>query len=40
MGEYVIYNLPPGKHDVRFYKNGYGELTATTVTLKAAGEQF
>lgn len=40
MGEYVIYNLPPGKYDIRFVKNGYGELTATTVTLKPAGEQF
>ncbi|HNX74802.1 MAG TPA: carboxypeptidase-like regulatory domain-containing protein [Candidatus Rifleibacterium sp.] len=40
MGEYVIYNLPPGRYDLRFYKNGYGELIATTVTLKAAGEQF
>ncbi len=40
MGEYVIYNMPPGKYDVKFYKNGYGELTATTVTLKSAGEQF
>ncbi|MDD2998433.1 MAG: carboxypeptidase-like regulatory domain-containing protein [Candidatus Riflebacteria bacterium] len=40
MGEYVIYNMPPGTYDVKFYKNGYGELTATRVTLKAAGEQF
>lgn len=40
MGEYVIYNMPPGKYDVRFYKNGYGEMTATTVTLRPAGEQF
>ncbi|NCB39665.1 MAG: carboxypeptidase-like regulatory domain-containing protein, partial [Erysipelotrichia bacterium] len=40
MGEYVIYNMPPGTYDVKFYKNGYGELIATRVTLKAAGEQF
>ncbi len=40
MGEYVIYGLKPGKYDVKFYKNGYGELVATTVTLKPAGEQF
>jgi hypothetical protein len=40
MGEYVIYNMPPGRYDVKFAKNGYGELTATTVTLKPAGEQF
>lgn len=40
MGEYIIYNVPPGSYDLRFFKNGYGELTATRVTLKAAGEQF
>lgn len=40
MGEYVIYNMPPGRYDLKFYKNGYGELTATTVTLKPAGETF
>ena len=40
MGEYVIYNMNPGTYDLRFYKNGYGELTATRVTVKPAGEQF
>lgn len=40
MGEYVIYNVPPGSYDLKFFKNGYGELTATRVTLKPAGEQF
>ncbi|PKL51001.1 MAG: hypothetical protein CVV42_01485 [Candidatus Riflebacteria bacterium HGW-Riflebacteria-2] len=40
MGEYVIYNLNPGTYDLRFHKNGYGELTATRVTVKPAGEQF
>ncbi|EKD82617.1 MAG: TonB-dependent receptor, partial [uncultured bacterium] len=40
MGEYVIYNMNPGTYDLRFYKNGYGELTATRVTIKPAGEQF
>jgi hypothetical protein len=40
MGEYVIYNINPGTYDLRFHKNGYGELTATRVTVKPAGEQF
>jgi protocatechuate 3,4-dioxygenase beta subunit len=40
MGEYVIYNMNPGTYDLRFHKNGYGELTATRVTVKPAGEQF
>ena len=40
MGEYVIYNMNPGTYDLRFFKNGYGELTATRVTIKPAGEQF
>jgi hypothetical protein len=40
MGEYIICNVPPGSYDLRFYKNGYGELTATRITLKPAGEQF
>ena len=40
MGEYVIYNISPGTYDLRFFKNGYGELTATRVTIKPSGEQF
>ncbi len=40
MGEYVIYNMSPGTYYLRFYKNGYGELTATRVAVKPAGEQF
>jgi hypothetical protein len=40
MGEYVFYNIPPGTYDIKFQKNGYGELTATKITVKAAGEQF
>ncbi len=40
MGEYVFYNIPPGTYDIKFKKNGYGELTATKVTVKASGEQF
>jgi len=40
MGEYVIYNMSPGTYDLRFFKNGFGELTATRVTVKPAGEQF
>ena len=38
MGEYVIYNLEPGKYNVQFSKNGYGNLTAGSVTLSASGE--
>ncbi|MBU1109155.1 MAG: carboxypeptidase-like regulatory domain-containing protein [Candidatus Riflebacteria bacterium] len=40
MGEYVIYNMTPGTYDLRFFKNGYGELTATRITIKPSGEQF
>jgi hypothetical protein len=40
MGEYMFYNVPPGEYDLKFFKNGYGELTATRVTVKPAGEQF
>lgn len=38
MGEYVIYNMEPGKYNIQFAKNGYGNLTAASVTLSAAGE--
>lgn len=38
MGEYTIYNLDPGKYNIKFSKNGYGVLTATSVTLNPAGE--
>ncbi|GAB4279145.1 MAG: hypothetical protein Kow0029_22900 [Candidatus Rifleibacteriota bacterium] len=40
MGEYIFYNVPPGEYDLRFFKNGFGELTATKVQVKPAGEQF
>ena len=38
MGEYVIYNMEPGKYNITFSKNGYGNLTASSVTLRPAGE--
>lgn len=40
MGEYVIYNVIPGSYDIKFFKNGFGELTATRVKVNPAGEQF
>ncbi|MGM0598214.1 MAG: carboxypeptidase regulatory-like domain-containing protein [Candidatus Rifleibacteriota bacterium] len=40
MGEYIFYNIPPGEYDLKFFKNGYGELTATKVDVGPAGEQF
>lgn len=40
MGEYMFYNVPPGEYDLKFSKNGYGEITATKVVVKPAGEQF
>lgn len=38
MGEYVIYSIEPGKYNIVFSKNGYGDITAGYVTLSAAGE--
>ena len=38
MGEYVIYNVEPGRYNIQFSKNGYGNLTAASVTLSPAGE--
>jgi hypothetical protein len=40
MGEYIFYNVPPGEYDLKFFKNGYGELTATKVDVNPSGEQF
>lgn len=40
MGEYVIYNVIPGDYDIKYFKNGFGELTATRVKVNPAGEQF
>lgn len=38
MGEYIIYNMEPGKYNIKFSKNGYGNITAASVTLSPAGE--
>ena len=38
MGEYIIYNVEPGRYNIYFSKNGYGNLTAASVTLGPAGE--
>lgn len=38
MGEYVIYSVEPGKYNIQFSKNGYGNITATSVTLNPAGQ--
>ncbi len=40
MGEYVIYNVVPGDYDINYFKNGFGEITATRVKVNPAGEQF
>ena len=40
MGEYRFYNIPPGEYSLQFYKNGYGKITATKVTVRPSGEQF
>lgn len=40
MGEYVIYNIPTGNYDIKFHRNGFGEVTATGVAIKPSGEQF
>jgi hypothetical protein len=40
MGEYIFYNVTPGEYDLKFFKNGYGELTATKVKVSPSGEQF
>ncbi|NLM16852.1 MAG: carboxypeptidase regulatory-like domain-containing protein [Candidatus Riflebacteria bacterium] len=37
-GEYIFYNVKPGKYTVNFFKNGYANLTATNVELRPAGE--
>ena len=38
MGEYIIYSVEPGKYNILFSKNGYANITATSVTLSPAGE--
>lgn len=38
MGEYIIYNVEPGRYNILFSKNGYGNITAASVTLSPAGE--
>lgn len=40
MGEYVIYNVAPGKYDVEISKNGYGKITVTKVEITPMGERF
>lgn len=40
MGEYAFYNVDPGEYELLFHKNGYGNLTATRITVNPAGEQF
>lgn len=40
MGEYKFYNVPLGEYDLKFFKNGYGEMTASKVKVGPAGEQF
>jgi hypothetical protein len=38
MGEYTIYSVEPGRYNIQFSKNGYGNITAASVTLSPAGE--
>ncbi len=38
MGEYIIYSVEPGRYNIKFTKNGYSNITATSVTLNPAGE--
>lgn len=40
MGEYKLYNVPPGEYDLKFTKNGFGDIIASKISVKAAGEQF
>lgn len=40
MGEYAFYNLTPGTYNLKFAKNGYGNITATKVRVNPSGEQF
>lgn len=37
LGEYVIYNITPGNYNVRFFKNGYGVISASNIALTPAG---
>ena len=38
MGEYIIYSVEPGRYNILFSKNGYANLTASSVTLNPAGQ--
>ncbi|MBI3038311.1 carboxypeptidase regulatory-like domain-containing protein [bacterium] len=40
MGEYIIYNVPPGKYDIEIVKNGFGKITITQVEVVPTGERF
>ncbi|RCK77914.1 MAG: hypothetical protein OZSIB_1952 [Candidatus Ozemobacter sibiricus] len=39
MGEYVFYNIPPGKYDVEITKNGFGKVTVSQVEVVPTGER-
>jgi len=39
MGEYVIYNVPPGAYDVEVSKNGFGKTTVSKVEVVPTGER-
>ena len=40
MGEYVIYNIPPGTYDVEITKGGFGKVTVVKMAIKSTGEKF
>lgn len=37
MGEFIIYNIPPGTYNIRYTKNGFGVITAANVVLTPSG---
>jgi len=39
-GEYVIYNIPPGKYDLEISKNGYGKTTIVQVSILPSREKY
>ncbi len=39
-GEYMIYNIPPGKYDVEITKNGYGKTTIVQVEILTARDKL
>lgn len=40
MGEYVIYNIPPGTYDVEFAKNGFGKTTVSEFKVVPTGDRY